>query len=129
MKIFCWLFLLLFTQYTYADTYTEPIPHAAKIVISETHRSAKLHNSKALLKLMVPNFVWSFGGDANAMQAIDSWLENPILFDELSRITSMDCISLDKYTVECPKNADTGYRAGFKKTTQGWRMEYFVEGD
>jgi hypothetical protein len=129
VKILRWLFLLLLTQQAYADTYIEFIPQAAKTVVAEIHQSAKLRDTKTLRKLMMSNFIWSFGGDASATQAIDSWLANPILFDELSRITSMDCISIETDIVECPKDADTGYRAGFKSTPKGWRMAYFVQGD
>jgi hypothetical protein len=78
---------------------------------------------------MVSEFVWSFGGDANAEQAIQAWKADRSILKELYRVTGQDCIAKPDNTIECPKNAGTGYRAGFKKTHDGWRMFYFVAGD
>jgi hypothetical protein len=106
-----------------------PIPKEAQSLISKVHVAASKKDTEALKKLMVTEFVWSFGGDADAEQAIQAWKSDTSLFKKLYRITGRDCVEKANHSIECPKNAGTSYRAGFKKTTEGWRMFYFVVGD
>ncbi|WP_154668133.1 hypothetical protein [Pseudoduganella violaceinigra] len=92
--------------------------------------AAKDRKFKALRGLMVPEFVWSFGGDGNADQAIEAWKRDPILAAKLFQITGRRCgFRNDENNIQCPPNAGLDYRAGFTKTAQGWRMSYFVAGD
>lgn len=78
---------------------------------------------------MAKEFLWSFGGDGNASQAIDAWRNDPAYLKNLSRITNLKCKYTNDKRVECPANAGTGYRAVFKQLPDGWRMTSFVNGD
>lgn len=129
MKHICWILAFFATQFSYATTQTKSIPQEAKRVIAQVHIAAKQQDTKTLKKLMTTKFIWSFGGDADATQALQAWQENPSAFKQLYRITGMSCIVIEQDAIECPKNAGMTYRAGFIKTPQGWLMEYFVEGD
>ena len=106
-----------------------PFPKEAQFVISKVHVAASKKDTETLKKLMVTDFVWSFGGDSDAEQAIQAWKSDTSLLKKLYRITGRDCVEKADHSIECPKNAGTSYRAGFKKTTEGWRMFYFVVGD
>lgn len=125
VRIICFSILLVFSFSTLAA----PFSIEAQSVISKVHTAAKNKDTVALKKLMVTEFIWSFGGDANAEQAIQAWKADKSIFKKMYRATGQDCIEKSDYSIECPKNAGTGYRAGFKKTTEGWRMFYFVAGD
>ncbi|MGV3582399.1 MAG: hypothetical protein ACO1N8_08820 [Methylophilus sp.] len=129
MKHICWTLLFFASQFSYAAAQTKAIPQEAKCVISQVHAAAKQQDTKALKMLMTTKFIWSFGGDADAKQALQAWQENPDAFKQLYRITGMNCIVIEQDAIECPKNAGLTYRAGFIKTPHGWLMEYFVEGD
>ena len=105
-----------------------PVPAAAKAVIQQVHAAAARKDLAALEALMISEFTWSFGGDASAKQALAEWGSKPRYLDALSRVTGLACTYEDRI-VECPAKARTGFRAGFKQTSSGWRMIYFVEGD
>jgi hypothetical protein len=106
------------------------IPPEAQKLIYQVHSAAKNRDFATLEKLMVNEFVWSFGGDENAKQAIAAWKEDPVLFQHLQRVTGQTCqFAYGGTIIECPRNAGINYRAGFKQTTAGWRMVYFVAGD
>lgn len=117
--------LWLISAHVLADT----LPKAATSVIIQTHKAAKAADYVTLQSLMTHDFIWSFGGDASATQAIAAWKANPSLLDQLHKATRQPCTYLADRTLECPINPGTGYRAGFKNTTSGWRMYYFVQGD
>lgn len=112
---------------SFADT--NNIPMEAALTISKINSVAQQHDFKALESLMTTDFIWSFGGDASATQAIAEWKTDPSALVQLSHVTSQPCIIQPDSTVECPSNAGLGYRAGFKLTNVGWRMHYFVQGD
>jgi len=107
-----------------ADT----VPKAARAVVRQVHAASARGDLSTLRGLMLSEFAWSFGGDASAGQAIDYWREHPEVLRALARATNATCDVQGDY-VQCPKRADTGYRAGFKLTEDGWRMAYFVAGD
>ncbi len=107
----------------------EPIPKEAQFLISKVHVAASKKDTDTLKKLMVTEFVWSFGGDGDSEQAIQAWKADTSLLKKLYHVTGRDCFEKADHSIECPKNAGTNYRAGFKKTTEGWRMFYFVGGD
>lgn len=100
----------------------------ASIAIHQVHVAALKRNTVSLKLLMLDNFEWSFGPDQGAKQALAAWTKDPIHFKQLARVTAMPC-SIEGDVVECPHNAGMGYRAGFKMTTSGWRMIYFLAGD
>ena len=107
----------------------EPIPAAAKIVIEQVHRAAVAKDFDSLRQHMVPEFSWSFGGDASIEQAIAAWKKQPGYLRQLARVTKQKCTYRKDRYVECPVGAGTNFRAGFKATDGKWRMEYFLEGD
>jgi hypothetical protein len=125
LRFICLSILLAFSLSSLAA----PISIEAQSVISKVHTAAKEKDTVTLKKLMVTEFIWSFGGDGNAEQAIQAWKADKSIFKKLYRVTGEGCITKPDHSIECPKNAGTGYRAGFKKTTEGWRMFYFVAGD
>ena len=104
------------------------VPPQAKALIKQVNRLSAKGDLVGLRSLMVSEFTWSFGGDANADQAISNWRENPKQLQALAKATSKQCELKGKY-VECPRNAGMSLRAGFAETKTGWRMTYFVEGD
>ena len=104
------------------------IPPAATEAIRKVHDASGRRDVAALEALMARDFTWSFGGDADARQALAEWRANPRYFDELRRVTGVPC-GYEDGIVECPRKAGTRFRAGFRKTDAGWRMIYFVGGD
>lgn len=112
-----------------ADGAVQAIPSQAQAVIQQVHRAAKAKDYSAIEKLMVQEFVWSFGGDGDAKQAIQAWKADPRAIKELHRVTGSQCVLVQDGSVECPSEAGIGYRARFKKTPEGWLMVSFVTGD
>jgi hypothetical protein len=78
---------------------------------------------------MIREFQWSFGGDNDAEQALDAWKGDPKYLRNLARVTAQSCRFITRAIIECPAKAAKGYRAGFARTPEGWRMRYFVAGD
>lgn len=105
------------------------LPGEAHTTIGKVHTAAAQKDYSALEALMVTEFVWSFGGDGDARQAIAAWRANPSLLDKLARVTASVCSPLPDRSIECPRNAGRGYRARFVDTPAGWRMTSFVAGD
>jgi len=111
-----------------ASAAARSIPPAAAAVIRDVHAAAAASDYAALERAMTSEFVWSFGGDGEAAQALDQWRKKPRYLRELHRVTSASCDYRDGL-VECPARAGAGYRAGFRLTAAGWKMVYFVAGD
>ena len=105
------------------------IPIEAQKVIDQVHAAAINEDFARLRRLMVRDFQWSFGGDANVDQALDTWKADPKYLRSLKGVTAQQCAFIDAATVQCPAKGRTNFRAGFGKTADGWRMQYFVEGD
>lgn len=105
------------------------IPPEATKVIGQVHKAAESKNYPKLRSFMAPEFTWSFGGDGNADETIARWKAEPGYLRNLARITRLKCVYRRDRYVECPANAGTAFRAGFKEVGGTWRMEYFVEGD
>lgn len=110
-------------------TLAATLPKPATAVITQIHNAAKLADYAMLQSVMTQDFSWSFGGDASATQAIAGCKANPSTLNQLMKATRQPCRLHADNTVECPNNAGIGYRAGFKNTSAGWRIFYFVEGD
>jgi hypothetical protein len=107
----------------------EPPPSGALVVIARVSHSARHLDYAALRADMVQEFRWSFGGDSSAEQAITEWQKEPGYLRQLGRVTRMRCAyGKDRY-VECPANAGTSFRAGFKLQDGQWKMVYFIGGD
>jgi hypothetical protein len=107
----------------------QAIPFYAQAVVQQVHRAAKAKDYPALEKLMAREFVWSFGGDSDAKQAIQAWKADPSAIRALYRVTGSRCAGLRDGSIECPPKAGMGYRARFKETSDGWLMVSFVAGD
>lgn len=121
------MLLVVFASISFAGTYNIPIE--AALTISKVNSAAQQNDFEALQLLMTTDFIWSFGGDASATQAIAEWRSNPDAIEQLIKVTGQPCTHNEDNTAECPRNAGLGYRAGFKITNAGWRMYYFVQGD
>ena len=105
------------------------VPAAAAQVIARVHAAAAAKDFAALRALMDESeFTSSFGGNGGVDEAIALWREDPALLPKLAKVTGQPC-ELVEGDVECPAGADTGYRAGFKLTAKGWRMQWFLAGD
>ena len=107
------------------------VPEAASSLIAEVHDTAVRKDFDELRTRMVDEFVWSFGGDGDADQAISNWRDEPDALKALARVTSGPCGPLEGVTeiIQCPANAGIDYRAGFKQTQDGWKLVWFVAGD
>jgi hypothetical protein len=104
-------------------------PSGALEVIARVSRAARQMDYVALRGDMIQEFTWSFGGDSSAEQAIAEWKKQPKYLRRLGKVTQARCTyRKDKY-VECPANAGTSFRAGFKLSEGRWKMVYFVGGD
>ena len=107
----------------------ESPPPGALEVIARVNLAAKHRDYVALRAEMIQEFQWSFGGDSNAEQAIAEWKKQSAHMHRLDRATQARCAyRQDKY-VECPANAGTAFRAGFKLSEGQWKMVYFIGGD
>ena len=104
-------------------------PSGALEVIARVNRAARQMDYVALRADMIQEFSWSFGGDSSAEQAIAEWKKQPKYMRQLGKVTQAKCAyRKDKY-VECPANAGTSFRAGFKLSEGQWKMVYFIGGD
>jgi len=107
----------------------ETPPLGALQVIGRVNRAAKQMDYAALRADMIQEFSWSFGGDSSAEQAIAEWKKQPKYMCQLDKITQARCAYQKDGYVECPANAGTSFRAGFKLSEGKWKMVYFVGGD
>jgi hypothetical protein len=108
---------------------TARLPQDARHVITQLQKAAESKDLARLRSLMIDGFIWSFGGDASADQAIDAWREDDRYLDELRATLERGCHPDGPDRVECPGKGGADFRAGLVKTQAGWRMEYLVEGD
>ena len=106
-----------------------PPPSGALEVIERVNRAARQKDYVTLRANMIQEFSWSFGGDSSAEQAIAEWKKGPRYLRQLVRVTQGKCAYRKDGYVECPANAGTSFRAGFKLSEGQWKMVYFVEGD
>ncbi|MBL8956052.1 MAG: hypothetical protein JNK82_35080 [Myxococcaceae bacterium] len=82
---------------------------------------------KALRPLMEDSFTWSFGGDADADQAVSEWAKDPKLPQAVRAALSGKCkTTKDSLTCE-PKKP--GPRLVLEKNEGCWRWSAFVAGD
>jgi hypothetical protein len=105
------------------------VPKDAARVLRDVSAAAKKRNLAALRKLMVSDFMYSPGTDADADRAIDFWKREKRFLPELVKVLGNGCASKDATHVACQGEGNLAFRAGFRRTDQGWRMEYFVEGE
>ena len=122
--------ILLFLSAAFAAEKTRKIPADAESVIQRVRKAAETEDLKTLRSLMVQDFVWSFGGDRDADQALNEWKKESDVLSHMIRVLDKGCRSTGPRTIECPGAGKLSYRAGFTQRTTGqWLMEYFVAGD
>ena len=105
------------------------VPPELKRLISQIGDAAKRNDFAALRSAMVQEFVWSFGGDGDADQAIAEWKIYPKYLHDLAAATRAKCGAEGHEYIQCPAKAGTRFRAGFRLVGGQWKMAYFVGGD
>lgn len=81
---------------------------------------------EALRPLMDPQFTWSFGGDADADQAVSEWAKDPA-FSKTLRAAVTGACKVTKSDVTCA--AKKGPRLQLEKKDGCWRWTAFVSGE
>ncbi|RYG97856.1 MAG: hypothetical protein EON58_08715 [Alphaproteobacteria bacterium] len=105
------------------------VPRDATSLIANVRTAALARDQNSLKLLMATDFVLSFGGDGGKAEALALWTSNPEYLQELAKATSGPCeLQLPDY-VQCPLNAGSGLRAGFKLVDTKWVFSSFVGGD
>lgn len=108
----------------------ETMPTEARSVIRNAQATARRGDTQALRKLMAPSFQWNFGPDgATHDAAIQAWRVDPDYLHQMVRVLSKGCVLADLDTISCPGAGGTRFRAGFQRTSDGWKMNYFLAGD
>ena len=108
---------------------TGTLPAEAEAVIRKARDAAQNKDLKTLRSLMVQEFLWSFGGDRDADQAITEWKKDANVLSHIVRVLDKGCKYVEPRKVECPGAGDLSYRAGFTQRQTQWQMDYFVAGD
>jgi hypothetical protein len=116
---------------------TSKMPPDASALIDRVRRAAEQSDWTALRSSMLREFTWSFGGDRDADQAIQEWKNRPENLRDLSRVLGSGChVDKTRYgdgknasRIKCDGKGGAHSRAGFIKTSEGWKFEYFVAGD
>jgi hypothetical protein len=108
------------------------LPAGADKVVAEVERAATTRDVGALRRHMVDDFVWSLGSEPSAEMAVVTWQADPSRLAELARALEGGCAAVEGELV-CPSVAAagdfTGYRVGFARRGDAWKMTYFVEGE
>lgn len=105
------------------------LPADVRATIAQLQVAAETSDFATLRSLMTDQFIWSFGGDANADQAIAAWRADSSYLNGLRATLARGCRVTDPDEVECPGKGGGDFRAGLVKTPAGWRMTYLVAGD
>ena len=116
---------------------SEALPSGVSTIIESAPEAARVRDLTALRSLMITGFLWSFGGDRDVTQAVEAWKSDSRYLDEMVRVLRQGChIDSREYRqvplprrIECPGSGGMTFHAGFIETPDGWRMEYFTEGD
>lgn len=114
---------------TAAEPASSPLPHDARATIAQLRQAATAKDFAKLRSLMTGEFTWSFGGDANADQAIAAWRDDGSYLQGLRATLDQGCHLSTQDELECPGKGGGGFRAGLVKTPAGWRLQYLVAGD
>ena len=104
-------------------------PRAAANLVTAVHKAAASGNPAALRKFMAADFISSFGGDGGPDEAVALWSRDKSALEHLAQSTAGQCELQSPDYLECPPDASTGYRAGFKLTHGKWVFFAFVAGD
>jgi hypothetical protein len=114
---------------TSTPTVSTLLPADVRATIVRLQAAAQTSDFATLRSLMTDAFTWSFGGDADADQAIAAWRTDPGYLAALRITLALGCQSAGPDEVECPGKGGGDFRAGLVRTPAGWRMQYLVEGD
>ncbi|HYG60992.1 MAG TPA: hypothetical protein VEL74_00295 [Thermoanaerobaculia bacterium] len=116
-----------------------PWPSGAREAVESVQKAAAAGNAAALRPFMASELTWSFGGDADAGQAIKHWRQNPEVLREMAAILARGCVVQEtpegaSERIVCPPEYESqsgylGYRAGFERRGEVWKMTFFVQGD
>jgi hypothetical protein len=87
---------------------------------------SKRDDAKALRNVMEKQFIWSFGGDPDADQALVEWTEHPTLLARLPAALSGSC-KREGTALTC--SAKGSPRLVLELKDRCWRWTAFVEGD
>jgi hypothetical protein len=101
----------------------------ASATIAELRCAAAARDLAKLRSLMTDEFIWSFGGDASADQAIAAWRDDSRYLDRLRATLERGCHRSGHDELECPGAGGGDFRAGLVKVPAGWRLYYLVAGD
>lgn len=108
------------------------IPAAASDLISKTAGWGTARDFASLRLVMTDDFVWSFGRDDGADNAIEEWRRDQRYLPALTKVLKSPCRP-GNYNgtpgVECPGRGGLSFRAWFVETKAGWKFTAFVEGD
>lgn len=105
------------------------LPADVRAAIKATRAAAKSKDWHALRALMVADFSWDFGGDADADAAIAEWKREPRYLSGLLMTIAKGCKMAGALLVDCPGRGDLSFRAGMVKQNGKWKWQYLVEGD
>lgn len=106
------------------------LPSEARSVIRDARTAARRGDVQALRRLMAPSFRWNFGPDGEIHDAaIQAWRTDPDYLRQMVRVLRKGCVLADVDTITCPGAGGTSFRAGFQRTSDGWKMIYFIAGD
>lgn len=126
------LFAASGAAYPKAKHSRELIPAAASDLISNTAGWSTARDFGSLREVMTDNFVWSFGGDDGADNAVGEWRSDQRYLRALTNVLKLPCRPGDYNgtpAVECPGRRGLSFRAWFVETKAGWKFTAFVEGD
>lgn len=103
-----------------------------KEFVKALRRAVKARDAVALAAMMTPDFGYNLTPVMSGPGVFEFWDKNN-LWGELEKVVRTEFRSFKGYMVAPPKFADptqpyAGYRAGIRKTPDGWRFAYFVTG-
>ena len=111
------------------------LPDKAAKTVATVHRAADARDAAELRANMVDEFTWSFGEDPNADVAVAMWQADSTTLAKLASVLAAGCrVDDGGGLVTCPPQyteqaSYIGYRAGFKREGDRWKMSFFVMGD
>lgn len=104
------------------------VPPDAAAFIQQVHEASARRDTAGLRAMMAPQFGWTAGATLSPDNAIGELKAHPSEFARLEWVTTQPCEMVGEY-VQCPRQAGTGLRAGFKHVGEQWRLAYFTSGN
>jgi hypothetical protein len=114
----------------HARVAAEAVPKDARATIRDVLGAARQRNVQVLRTFMAPGFKWNFGPDGDSADAATrAWQADPDYLRQLVRVLRTGCFLESRDIVTCPGKGGTNFRAGFERTSDGWKLTYFLAGD